>query len=121
MAGEPVGRIGTALRICGRAMRSRYTGHEAPSVWSMAVTQRTLQAATPPRRGFPRSAMRTCLHSFDTTTWTVTLGRVNKDRPRITHIPKVSASGELSQENIKKSGPQVFGVRRHHPCQRSVA
>jgi hypothetical protein len=49
MAGEPVGRIGTASTAVGRTMRSRYTDHRVPSV----VDWQSPQANSPLGRDAP--------------------------------------------------------------------
>jgi hypothetical protein len=105
MAGEPVGRIRTGSTSVGRTMRSRYTDHRVPSVvdWSSPQPNSAGREAT---GRIPQVGEARLPGIRSKSTRTVTLARVKKDRSRITHILKVSASGELSQKNSKKCGPQ---------------
>lgn len=119
MAKEPVGRIGTAFHISGSGRCVAATlAMESPPVGDRELHKRTLRAATPPTRGFPKPAARLPgVHSYNHRD--VTLGRVQETGVESLTIIKVSVRGELSQENQKKSGPQVLGGRRDDTWQLS--
>jgi hypothetical protein len=105
MAGEPVGRIGTAFHISGSGRCVAATlAMESPPVGDRELHKRTLRARHH-RQGFPQARMRACPEFAHYNHRDRDSRPSQEDRPRITHITKVSVRGELSQENQKKSGP----------------